>query len=158
VSQIWTAPITVQGAVEKHGGGPLASLDDVSHKVNLELDDLSFEAGTGVVTLVARLKNASTDTLSAPLMARVIELRSDLGIPELLDTGASGPGVGAVLDFTPLLQNNRLEPKATTGAMPLRVRLSDLRLVRKADAPTGILSLKARILGPALSDSGGGGG
>jgi hypothetical protein len=154
VSQIWTAPISVQGTVEEHGGEPLASMEDISHKVNLELEDMSFDAGTGVVTLMARLKNASEDTLSGPLLARVIDLRSELGVPELLDTDAPGAGVGAVLDFTHLLEGDRLEPKAKTGALRLRVRLSDLRLVRKADAPTGIVGLRVRILGPPSDEPG----
>jgi hypothetical protein len=153
VSQIWTAPISVQGTVEEHGGGSLSSLADISHKVNLDLEDMSFEAGTGVVTLMARLKNASTDTLSGPLLARVIELRSALGIPELLDTDAPGTGVGAVLDFTDLMDGGRLEPKAKTGAMRLRVRLADLRLVSKANAPSGILTLKARVLSQPSDES-----
>ncbi len=156
VSQIWTAPITVRGSVEKHGGGIPSSLEDISHLVNLDLEDVSFDEETGILTVLARAKNASSDTLSGPLMARIIELRSQLGIPELLDADPPGAGVGAVLDFTDLLEDGRLEPKATTGAKRLRVRLSDLRLVQKADAPTGILTLKARFLGPPRDESGDG--
>lgn len=146
VSQIWTAPITVRGTVAEHGGGEYADLEDVSPKVNLDLESMSFDAETGTLTVSARIKNSSADTLSGRLVARVIELRSELGIPELLAVDGTRSGVGAVLDFTDLLEDGRLLPEASTGAMRLRVRVSDLRLVSRADAPTGILRLKARIL------------
>ncbi|MEJ2205526.1 MAG: hypothetical protein P8170_15615, partial [Gemmatimonadota bacterium] len=148
VSQIWTAPITVSGTVAKNGGGEYGDLEDISHKVNLDLERMSFDAETGTVTVLARIKNASADTLSGRLVARVIELRSELGVPELLDVDGTRSGVGAVLDFTDLLEDGRLLPEASTGAMRLRFRVSDLRLVRRADAPTGVLRDEGKLEGP----------
>jgi hypothetical protein len=119
---------------------------------------LAFDAEAGTVTLLARIRNASADTLSGRLVARVIELRSELGIPELLNADGTSSGVGAVIDFTDLLEDGRLLPDASTGGMRLSFRVSDLRLVSRADAPTGVLRLRARILGSPSSVPEGGGG
>jgi hypothetical protein len=147
VAQIWTAPVSVAGVAAKNGGGELASLDDVSSKVALDLADTRFDRGSGTVTFEARLKNTSKDTVKAPVKARVVTLQSQVGIPAVANADNRVTGVGAVFDFTPMLRNGTLLPNDSTPAKAITVRLSDIRLpVAGKRMNSGLVTIGTRVL------------
>jgi hypothetical protein len=65
--------------------------------------------------------------LYAPLLVRITGVSSELATPKLLTADRGQPGPGAILDFTPLLENGRLLPDEKTGGKDLVIRLDDLR-------------------------------
>src|SRR5207247_9572456 len=66
IPQLWTAPIAVRGTVQKHGASSLAALDDITDKLTLFVESNRYDRATNTLTLTARLKNTSTDTVYGP--------------------------------------------------------------------------------------------
>ena len=154
--QIWAAPITVQGVAAPHGGGALAALEDVSSKTTLELSHSSFDRVRNTVSLTARLKNASQDTLTGPFKARVVGLTSELAYGVAVANSANGvQGPGAVWDFSDAVRGGVLRPGEESAPKRLLFRLSDLRPLRDGnDFHTGVVTLEARILAHASTHAG----
>jgi hypothetical protein len=71
--QVWTAPVRVTPA--KQSGS------DVSSKVSVDVSDASFDPASGKLTVVARLRNTSSEPLRGPFTVRVANLDSELGSP-----------------------------------------------------------------------------
>lgn len=154
IAQVWTAPVTVAGKAIKHGETDLSTLDDVTTKVALELTDVAFDRKTNMLTATARLKNKSKAAIRGPIKARVIDLRSDLGVAEILEADNKRTGAGAVWDFTPLLKNQELAPDERSAPKALRFRVSDLRPIKQGDAlKLGLLDLNVAVLAKADKES-----
>jgi hypothetical protein len=129
VPQLWTAPVTVsRAAALPHTATADDSLTDVSDRLMIDfVGRPAFDPATGRVTLRARVKNTSKEIVHAPLKARVVSLRADLGeitVSEA-DNGLSGPG--AIWDFTPQLRNGALGPNETSDARMLSFQVANLR-------------------------------
>ncbi len=147
VSQIWTAPVTVAGAAVRNGSTNLSMLDDVTARVALELTNTAYDRATNRLTVMAKLKNTSKDTVQTPVKVRVVQLGSDLGIPSLVvaDNGQSGPG--AVLDLSALLHAGMLLPDSTSDPRQLVFRLTDLRPFRQGNEfKFSLIDLDVRVL------------
>jgi hypothetical protein len=127
VAQLWTAPITVAGAAVKNGGQELSSLDDVSKQVKLEVASRTFDQRTGVLSIRARLRNASKDTLVAPVKLRVRTLESQLGVPGVVGADNGEKGTGAIWDLSSLLRNGSLSPGMRSQDRTIEFRLASLR-------------------------------
>ena len=159
ISQIWTTPVTVKGKAIRNGSPDLASLEDISEKVHVNYTNTHYDRATNIVSVDAQLENTSEETITGPVKARVISLKSDIGIAKILTTDNGEEGVGAVWDFTALLKDNKLEPKQKSGVKRLEFALSDLRSVRprRLGAPIAMVHLvrvAAKLLGTlAKSDS-----
>jgi hypothetical protein len=154
IAQVWTAPVAVAGNAIRHGETDLSALDDVTTRVALELTDVSFDRKANMLTATARLKNKSKAPIRGPIKARVIDLRSDLGVPEILDSDNKRTGAGAVWDFTPLIQNQALASDERSAPKMLRFRISDLRPIKQGDAlKLGLLDLNVVVLGKADKES-----
>ena len=150
VPQMWTAPITVNGTVEKHGAAELAAFDDVSGRVLLESRATSYDRATNTFTLTARLKNMGRDTVFGPLKARLVALRSPIGVPQVVGADNSKTGVGAIWDLSATLPNGRLMPGATGTTRTFTIHLSDLRPIRPGkDFVQSLLHFETRIYGRA---------
>jgi len=153
--QLWTAPVRVPGTAIKHGAAELSDLDDVSKELMLEsIGRPAFDTATGLVTLTARLRNTSKETLAAPLKVRLLTLRSELGEASTAnaDNGVAGPG--AVWDFTREMRGEALKPGAATEAKALSFRLRDLRPFQQGpEFLRNFVSLEAMILGRHASSA-----
>src|SRR5207253_2441234 len=147
VSQIWMAPITVAGGAVKNGSPQLAALEDLTPGVTLHLTNVSYDRSTNQLTLLARLKNTSMDTLRTPVNVRVIRIASDVGVPALVGADNGRPGPGAVLDFSGLLPNGTLLPDSSSKAKRVVFQLTDLRPFRQGkEFKFGLIDLDARVL------------
>ncbi len=148
VSQIWTAPVRVAGAAAKNGSADLAVLQDVTPKLSLSVANTRYERSTNQLTFLVSLKNTSKDTVRAPLKLRVLQLKSDIGVPALVGGDNGRPGAGAILDFSPLLHHGVLLPDSASDAKRLVFWLTDLRPFRQGkEFKFGLVDLDARALG-----------
>ncbi|HEU4589172.1 MAG TPA: sialidase family protein [Gemmatimonadales bacterium] len=151
VDQIWTAPVTVQGAAVRHGAPELADLADVTGQVTLELRNTRYDPATRTVSLDAALRNTSRDTLRAPLKVRAIGLRSGFGTVRARGADA-GSERHPVWDFSKVLSGGVLAPGQMTSSRRLTFVLTELRALR-ADPRPGtspyLINLEARVLAPA---------
>jgi hypothetical protein len=148
VPQLWTASVTVSGKAIRHGEAELAALDDITSRVSLELTELAFDRTKNILTANARLKNKSKATIRGPIKVRAIDLRSDLGVPTVVEPDNQHVGAGAVWDFTSLLKNQALAPNEQSGAKTLRFRLTDLRPMKQGGVlKLGLLDLNVVVLG-----------
>jgi len=162
LAQILTAPVTVRGAGVKNGTSDLASLDDISHQARLDLNltQSSYDAATKTITVKATVQNISQAALRGPIKVRVVGLRSELGVPRILNSDNGSNGTGAVWDFTPQLKNGTLGPSEVSKEHPLEFELSDMRPFRQDEEHPygenmkfrwGLISLDVRILGTRQS-------
>jgi hypothetical protein len=151
ISQLWTAPITVRGSVEKHGSRDLAELDDITDYLTLETQSTGYDRSTNTLTLTTRLKNTSRDTLRAPLKVRVIGLTSQLGVPVVVGAANGVSTAGAIWDFSNAIPARGLLPDSASAPRRLTFRLSDvppIRLARQSGGFTsGLVRFESRIYG-----------
>ena len=148
VAQVWTAPVTVTGAALPHGSAELAALDEIAENVVLELRNIAYDRATNTASLDARLKNISKDPIGGPIKVRIVELRSDIGIAKVIGADNGEDGVGAVLDFTPVLHGGQLGPGETSGVKHLVFRLEDVRPVwQNGTLNTNVLRVGTRAFG-----------
>ena len=148
VAQLWSASVKVEGTAVKHGGPDLADLKDISKSVTLELSKPDFDRVKGTLSVSARLKNISKDTVEGPVKVRVLTLESDLGVPEITNADNGQGGTGAVWDFTPQLSGAPLATMKLSAARTLSFRVSDLRpLAQGKDFKFSFFNLDTRVFG-----------
>ncbi len=153
-SQIWTTPVTVAGRVLKHGAPDLAELDDLAPKIAFVVSNTRFDRLRNEVTVTAKLRNVSKDTLRGPVKVRLVRLRSELGVPAVVgaENGVAGPG--AVWDFTPALPGGALVPAAESSGKQLTFRLSEFRSFLQGEVwKTHLVTFDARVLGVPMKRS-----
>src|SRR5207248_1712158 len=78
----------------------LARLDDVSKQLKFEVVQRTFDRGSGMNSMVVRLRNASKDTIVGPVKLRLRTLESQLGVPEVVGADNGERGTGATWDFS----------------------------------------------------------
>jgi hypothetical protein len=157
VSQIWTAPVRIRGQAIENGSTDLAGLQNLSKSVAMELTQHAYDRSDNTITVSARLKNISEDTISSPLRLRVIRLESEMGFPEILDADNGKKGIGAVWDLTPLLPRGRLLPDSLSTSRELRFHLRDPQPLRSGREYKGtrMITLEVRVLGQSIGSPSG---
>ncbi len=151
-SQVWTAPVTVSGAVQRTGASELADLDDLSGKVHLTLTHTTFEPRSGKIAATLALTNVSEQTIRGPLKLRVLMLRSDVGTPEVLHSATGVLRDGAIVDLSEVLHGGVLKPGAPPVEIGLGFKIADPILLRSEGrwhigGEWGILTLRGRLFG-----------
>ena len=153
VPQLWTAPVTVRGAVEQHGASTLATLDDITENLTLFVESNRYDRSMNRLTLAARLKNTSKDAVRAPVHARLIGLTSQLGVPTVVGADNGLSGVGAIWEFTS--PGGVILPDSGTASKTLTFGLSELRpLVPTKVRPnftSGLVHFDIRVYGRVTS-------
>ena len=151
VAQLWTAPVTVRGAVEEHGAPELAELDDLTDKLSLEVQSTGYDRSTNTVTVTGKFRNRSTSTVRAPLKARVISMSSQLGVPSVAGAANGVTTTGAILDFSNAIPARGLMPDSATAPQTLTFRLTDVRPLRISrqggGLPSGLVRFAVRVFG-----------
>jgi hypothetical protein len=125
IHQVWSSAIEVPDTAAKNGGGDLAALEDVSDKVVLDLVTSNYNDKTQTMTLTARLKNLSKDTVHGPMKVRAITLGSDFALVKATNADNRMTGTGAVWDFSPLLNNSELKSEESSQTRTLTFQLLD---------------------------------
>ena len=153
VSQVWTASVSVRGGAIKHGDKNLAKLEDVTSRVEIDVTNSSYDQIKNEGTLSIRLKNASKDTIVAPLKLKALALNSELGAAHAVNSENRVTGDGAVWDFTALLENGLLAPGQVTGTRSVVFRLSDFGSFRQREGyyKWFFLDMDVMVLGSVLS-------
>ncbi|MEJ7811363.1 MAG: hypothetical protein WKG32_13210, partial [Gemmatimonadaceae bacterium] len=107
----------------------------VSRPVGIMLDPSRFDAEHNELILPVRLRNTSTDTLFAPIVATLTSIvdtmllrggyAREADVVTILNAANGKRGAGASFDFSDALGTmGYLEPGAVTAAVELRLRLS----------------------------------
>lgn len=126
VSQIWTAPVTVNGKATRNGDSELSTLEDVSEKVILTFTNPEYDAKTGRVSVHVQLQNVSNDTISLPVKLRVIGLTSGSGgVIKIAGTDNGVAGIGAVWDLDKLIVAQKLKPLQKSGLLRLQFHIAE---------------------------------
>ena len=118
----------------------------------------NYDRQTNRLTFHTRLKNTTkSDTLHAPLKARVLTLSSEVArTVEITNADNQVRGIGAVWDFTSLLPGGMLLPDSLSAPKDIVFQLSGLQPFRQGtDLRLGFVNMEARILGPAVMSIGG---
>lgn len=150
ITQVWTAPITVQGKAMHNGTADLSGYTDESSKVSLEFNGASYDRSTHVLSIDAYLVNTSSTDLSGPLKLRAISITSKMGALAARNSDNGAPGAGAVWDLTGLLDGGVLKAGETSHtAKHLEFQISDISpdADKSPDAWLGMLSVEAKLLG-----------
>jgi hypothetical protein len=130
VPQVWTAPVRVM--TTKQSG------IDISDKVSVDVSDASFNPASGVVTIVARLRNNSAATLRGPFTVSVSSFDSELGNPDAANNDWK---------FT----EASLAPGAATGTRTWRVVLNDPQPYRNGNRyRLGLLKMRFAVRSGAV--------
>ncbi len=155
LGQVWTAPVTVQGKVTKHGEPNLAMLEDVTAQVEIEVVGSSFDRSQQEGTLSIRLRNISQDAVAGPIKLRALMVTSELGLVQLLKTENGLTGDGATWDFTSPLEKGVLAPGSVSGIKHLAFRLTDFESFKQRNGSYKwiLVDLNAIILGSMKSVS-----
>ncbi len=128
--EVYTAPVTVSGAVSKNGSPALAALVDVSGRVAVDLKDLSWDAKSQTATAEVTLRNTSKETIRGRLVARVLSVFSEAGVATVANADNGVAGAGATFDLTALVPEGGLKPDASTASRTIRFQLKDVRPIR----------------------------
>ena len=151
ISQIWTAPVTVRGTTTRNGAADLADLEDISEKIRIDYTNTHYDRVSNTLSVDAQLVNVSDETIIGPVKARVISLKSDIGIPKVLNGDNGETGLGVVWDFSQLMVGNRLEPKQKLPIRHLVFGLSELRPlvrpVKEDEVAIELIKLETKVFG-----------
>jgi hypothetical protein len=128
--EVYTAPVTVPGALSKNGSPALAALVDVSGKVAVDLKDLSWDAKSQTATAEVTLRNTSKETIRGRLVVRVLSVSSEAGVVTVANADNGVAGAGATFDLTSLVPEGGLKPDASTASKTIRFQLKDVRPIR----------------------------
>lgn len=84
------------------------SISDITDNVSLSYSNLRYDRRTGRMSATLTLTNTSNQAIGAPLTAVIVGIDP----PEVtfVDGDGTTPGGNIYADFTPLLQDNRLDP------------------------------------------------
>jgi hypothetical protein len=110
LSQLWTAPVTVAGSAIRNGSEQLASLDEVTSRIEAIVEAIQYDPARNRGELVIRLKNISPNVIAGPLKMRVLGLSGQLGTPIVLNDERDA-GI-FTLGTVALLPNERSSPLA----------------------------------------------
>lgn len=130
VPQVWTATLSVTGAAEKNGGRSLAEMTDVSGKTELRFTHRKFTRSSHLMEADVQIENLSEDTFKTPLKLRLLDLSSELGVPEIVNADDGRKGEGAVFDFTALVDGPELKPHGLTKPKHLAIRMVEIDRLR----------------------------
>lgn len=136
---LYDAAITVKGRAARYGDPSLDSLDVVPSAIQLVYNRSAYDPKTRTVTLGVQLRNTGKTAIAAPIVMRVMYLRSHLGTPLAANADLGGPGGGATWRFTNA--GNQLAPGALSEERSLVFRFTDFREARGARHLRGDLAL-----------------
>ncbi len=151
IHQVWTATITVSGKGIAHGAADLAALDDVSKAFDVEVSSPTYDETSGAITVVARLRNASADSVNGPLALRVTTIASDIGTVRPAESDNGVLAEGAVWWFEGASPKGRIAPGERSAPRTLRFQMRDALSktdywARVGSFYPGILSLDGVVL------------
>lgn len=121
--QVWTARVAVDGVAAPNGGGPLATFEDITSRVSLDLSQGSFDRRSHILTVLALLKNTSTKALPSVVKMRTLSLTSDMGVLKALNADNALSGAGALWEFS-TRSGGLLNPNAHSATRTLRFSLT----------------------------------
>ncbi|HEX4682885.1 MAG TPA: sialidase family protein [Gemmatimonadaceae bacterium] len=155
-SQLWTAPVKVNGTAVKNGVVAIADLDDVSNLVGLYFANSKYDGATGMFTATVCLKNMSKDTVRGPFEARLVNLESHIGTPRVQGADNGATAAGALWNFTSLVPSGTLLPDSVSGTTQIRFSIADRRAFTDGRSTSrSVLSASVRVLAhaPPKADS-----
>ena len=148
--QVWTSRISVSGEAVRNGSPELASLADVTGSLRLELTNLVHDPANGTISADAKLTNVSKRPVPLPLTARVLDVSSDVGIPEIVTSDNRAEGAGALWRFG-ADAGATLDPQKSTPVRRLVFRLREVRPFHEGkEFHNGLIRVQARLLAGAV--------
>jgi hypothetical protein len=89
VSQLWTAAVTIAGSAIRNGSEQLSELEEITTRVEVLVDAVSYDPPTNRGRILVRVKNISSETIPGPVKARILNVSGDLGTPVLFSSDAA---------------------------------------------------------------------
>ena len=127
----------------------MSELADISGKVALDLDDLSYDAGNQTITVDASLRNKSKEPVDGKFLLRVLSLSSDVGLVQVTNAENAITGAGALFDFSHAVQGGVLKPDASSAAKKLVFHLEDVHIPKPSTTPSpSPVNAVNKVLGP----------
>jgi hypothetical protein len=149
-SQLWSAPVRVNGTAVKNGIVAIADLDDVSNRVAIYFANSKYDGASGMFTATVCLKNVSKDTIRGPFEARLVNLESHIGTPRVEGADNGVAMAGALWNFTSLVPTGTLLPDSVSGNTQLRFSIADRRSFTDGRiASRSVLNASVRVLAHA---------
>lgn len=148
LSQLWTAPVRVQGKAMRHGDVALESYVDITPSVRIDLSNPKYDRATDVVTVQAVLHNAGSETIEGPVKLRIITLDSKIGEVSIRGSENGAATRGAVIDVSRSIPEGGLAPKSRSAPTQLSFQLTDTNPILREtiyDAG-GIVTLTTKVL------------
>jgi hypothetical protein len=121
ILQVWTAAVATTGSVALHGGHGLESMQDVTKRIALEVQNVMYDQTAALITFDLVATNRSSDAIAGPLKVRILRPRSAIGDPVFQATENSQDRSGALLSL-PVL-HGRLEAGDQSGRVRVTARL-----------------------------------
>jgi hypothetical protein len=142
IPQVWTAAVTVSDTAAPNGGGSLASLEDVSLDVQVQLATVQYDRAKQVVTAEAWLRNTSAGPLRGPLYLRALSLECAIGQVAGSNSQNGVHGPGAVWAFS---GNSNGDGVLPPGGQTLPTQLT-FQLSRLSDGPPSIVGTAGELV------------
>jgi hypothetical protein len=101
-------------------------MTDVSRSVLFHITGVAYDRSKHAIALTARLKNTSRRPIATPLVLRMTDMRSELGVPSVLNADNGETYEGATWMFLPAAGRTSLAPGAATAERTLSFALSDV--------------------------------
>lgn len=145
INQVYTARIEVDGAGLRAGSQALATRDDVTALVTIEIRDAVLDRENNAIVAYARVRNTSRRTIGGPLVVRLLTITSELGAARLTSPDR-GQNEGAT--WTLETPANGLAPRGATTEHVIRLQWSPVRNVMEGgDVRLNLIRFDARIFG-----------
>jgi hypothetical protein len=153
VGELYTARISVEGAVNRRGEGELTGFENVTSKLEFQVVSSVWNPRSSTFSLAYRMLNTSPDTLCAPLKVQIARLESDLGVPTIELSRGRTASAGAVLDVSDALPDGGFAPQQKTAPIPVRVKLDDVGDLTSSERARDALFLVLKAYGAPLRSS-----
>jgi hypothetical protein len=148
IAQLYSAGIKVDGVVSKNGAADLAELEDISDAITFETSNVVYDRDRGTITMQARLKNTTKDTIKGPVKVRVLTLESEFGVPEVTNADNGEHGTGAVWDLSSLVPTGGLASLQASQPKTLTFKLTDVRgMGQGKNLRDNLLNIRSKTLG-----------
>lgn len=128
IRQVWTSTVTVNRSAIRNGSAALADWRDMSDSLRIDIVNIWYDSDSRTVTADAYVGNPTNHAVGPNVRLQALSLRSDLGIPAVLNADNGTNGAGATWNLSELFGGSPLPPNSqTTRAKRLEFRLSDVK-------------------------------
>jgi hypothetical protein len=124
---MWTAPVTVKGAIAPHGSQKYERFQNIGPNLQLEIVNTDYDNTRHEMSLTVQLRNMSNTQIDGPILLRLLSVFSKQSAVSVVGADNRSTGDGAAWEFLSLNPDGSkpsLKPNATSVTKTLRFRFS----------------------------------